>query len=66
MQNLQIMHPNYYYNIIPIIVGALGLIPKPLNGFYANLDSTAPKQKKLYVKCNLSQPVAQQIYLRVF
>ena len=59
------MHPNYHYNIIPIIVGALGLIQKPLNGFYANLDSTASKQKELYVKCDLSQPLAQQKYARV-
>ena len=28
IQNLQIMHQNYRYKIIPIIVGALGSIPK--------------------------------------
>ena len=35
--NLHVMHPNYYYKIIPIVVGALGSIPKLLNGYLCQL-----------------------------
>ena len=37
IRNLQIMHPNYHYRIIPIIVGALGSIPKSLHGYVCQL-----------------------------
>ena len=33
VQNLQIMYPDYQYQITPIIVAALGSIPKSLNGY---------------------------------
>ena len=37
IRSLQIMHPNYHYRIIPIIVGALWSIPKSLHGYVCRL-----------------------------
>ena len=37
IHNLQIMHPQYKFNMIPIIVGALGYIPKCLTSYLQDL-----------------------------
>ena len=65
VRNLQIMHPNYHYKIIPIVVGALGSIPKSLNGYLCQLGFNSLETKRIYVKCNLFQPLVQQKYARV-
>ena len=46
IQNLQIMHPNYHYKIIPFVVGALGLIPKSLYGDLCQLGFNSPETKR--------------------
>ena len=37
IRNLQIMYPQYKFNIIPIIVGVLGYIPKYLTSYLQDL-----------------------------
>ena len=37
IHNLQIMYPQYKFNMIPIIVGALGYIPKCLTSYLQDL-----------------------------
>ena len=37
IRNLQIMYPKYKFNMIPIIVGALGYIPKCLTSYLQDL-----------------------------
>ena len=37
IRNLQIMYPQYKFNMIPIIVGALGYIPKCLTSYLQDL-----------------------------
>ena len=43
--NLHVMHPNYHYKIISIVVGALGSIPKFLNGYLCQLGFNRLKTK---------------------
>ena len=50
MQNLQIMHPNYHYKIMPIIVGALGSVPKSLNGYLCQLGFKSFETKRIICK----------------
>ena len=50
IRNLQIMHPNYHYKIIPIIVGALGSIPKSLNGYLCQLGLSSFETKRIICK----------------
>ena len=41
IRNLRIMYPQYKFNMIPIIVGALGYIPKCLTSYLQDLDITS-------------------------
>ena len=44
------MHPNCHYRIIPIIVGALGSIPKPLHGYECQLGFNNFESKRIICK----------------
>ena len=44
------MHPNYHYRIIPIIVGALGSIPKSLHGYVCQLGFNNFELKRIICK----------------
>ena len=50
MQNLQIMHLNYHYKIMPIIVGALGPVPKSLSGYLCQLGIKSFEKKRIICK----------------
>ena len=50
IRNLQIMHPNYHYRIIPTIVGALGSIPKSLHGYVCQLGFNNFESKRIACK----------------
>ena len=50
IRNLQIMHPNYHYRTIPIIVGALGSIPKSLHGYVYQLGFNNFESKRIICK----------------
>ena len=50
IRNLQIMHPNYHYKIIPIIVEALGSIPKSLNGYLCQTGFNCLETKRITCK----------------
>ena len=50
VRNLQIMHPKYHYKIIPIVVGALGSIPKSLNGYLCQLGFNSLETKIIICK----------------
>ena len=44
------MHPNDHYRIIPIIVGALGSIPKSLHGYVCQLGFNSFESKRIICK----------------
>ena len=50
VRNLQIMHPNYHYKIILIVVGTLGSIPKSLNGYLCQLRFNSLETKRIICK----------------
>ena len=50
VQNLQMMHPKYHYKIIPIVLGALGSIPKSLNGYLCQLGFNSLEPKRMICK----------------
>ena len=50
VRNLQIIHPNYHYKIKPIVVGALGSIPKLLNGYQCQLGFNSLETKRIICK----------------
>ena len=44
------MHSNYHYRIIPIIVGALGSIPKSLHGYVCQVGFNNFESKRIICK----------------
>ena len=50
IQNLQIMHPSYHCNIIPIKVGALESVSESLNGYLCQLGFNSFKLKRTICK----------------
>lgn len=50
IQNLQIMYPDYQYQITPSIVAALGSIPKSLNGYVCQLGFDNMEVKRILQK----------------
>ena len=48
--NLQIMHPNYNYKIIPVVVGALDSFLKLLNGYLCQLGFNSLETKIIICK----------------
>ena len=50
VQNPQIMHLNYHYKIIPIVVGAPGSIQKLLNGYLCQLGFDSLETKRIICK----------------
>ena len=50
VRNLQIMHQKYHYEIIPIVAGTLGSIPKLLNGYLCQLGFSSLKTKRIICK----------------
>ena len=50
VRNLQIMHPKYHYKIIPIVLGALGSIPKSLNGYLCQPGFNSLEPKRMICK----------------
>ena len=56
IRKLQIMRPNYHYKIIPIIVGALGSIPKSINGYLCQPGFNSFKTKRIICKMQSISP----------
>ena len=50
IQNLQIMYPDYQYQITPSIVAALGSIPKSVNGYVCQLGFDNMEVKRILQK----------------
>ena len=51
--NIQILYPNYHYQITPVIIEALGSIPKSLNCYIWSLGFNDMKIKRLMQKLQL-------------
>ena len=47
---MQILYPDYKFNMIPIIVGALGYIPKCLKGYICDLGFDEKEAVKHMIK----------------
>ena len=65
IRNLQIMHPNYHYRIIPIIVGALGSIPNSLHGYVCQLGFNNIESKRIISKLQSISATGTQKYAKV-
>ena len=50
IRNLQIMYPQYKFEMVPIIVGALGYVPKCLTKYIEQLGFNAVETRKLIRK----------------
>ena len=55
IRNMQMMYENYSFMFIPIIVGALGYVPKCIFTNIQNLGFTKPKEKTLLRKYKFYQ-----------
>ena len=53
IRNMQTMYENYSFMFIPIIVGALGYVPKCIFTNIQNLDFTKNETKKLVKKLQI-------------
>ena len=53
IRNLQMMYPNYCFTFIPIIIGALGTVPKCLSSNLEKLGFQKDKCRKLIKKLQI-------------
>ena len=66
IRNLQILHPQYKFDMIPIIVGALGYIPKCLTSYLQDLGLIKMNRMFILWKCKILLPAVPRKFAKHF